>query len=150
MTIEELIGKNILVHCNTEEKAKQFCKECEKHNITWFADEDTYFRVYRENTYYRIDKNKVLHYGSVLKCMANDKIISFETFCTNENNFIDVRIAELEKTLADKQAIFKTMTNEINSIGFELNALALILDMRDCKTQIAELKMIKGQMQNEK
>lgn len=35
MNIKSLIGKKIAVHCDTEEKAKAFLKECEKAGVEW-------------------------------------------------------------------------------------------------------------------
>lgn len=160
MIIKELIAKRIAIQCDTEEQAKQFLQECEKANISiqWASRCDdkltsqTHWQAHRQDSCYAIDGEHFLWWDCSYNWLAKGyAILNFKAFYnSNENKFIDRRIAELEKTLADKQAVFQTMTNEINSVGFELNALALILDMRDCKTQIAELKMIKGKASNEK
>lgn len=45
------------VHCDTEEKAKAFLKECDEHGIKWCSGHKTSsftnWKDYRENTYYR-------------------------------------------------------------------------------------------------
>lgn len=46
----------IAVHCDTEEKAKHFLKECDKQGIMWSinrANHHTNYDVYYETTCYR-------------------------------------------------------------------------------------------------
>lgn len=57
----------IAVHCKTEEEAEEFIKECYKHGISWKYSRanETNWKLYKENTYYRCDSNLCLNYGNI-------------------------------------------------------------------------------------
>lgn len=52
---EDFKNKKIVVHCDTEEKAKDFVKECYRHRIKWLSkenDDTTFWEEYENDTFY--------------------------------------------------------------------------------------------------
>lgn len=64
------------VHCDTEEEAKKFIKECYKHGIHWYNSNDnkTYWK---ENTYYVCD-NCYLYYGNLYYKNSNLPVVDYK------------------------------------------------------------------------
>lgn len=62
----------IAVHCDAEEKAKDFLKECYDYGIKWFPpdENDTCWEEYKENTYYGCDCFG-LYYGNIHRNALN-------------------------------------------------------------------------------
>lgn len=65
------LGK-FAVHCDTEEKAVEFLKECDENGITWSTGNrvinQTHWNVYKENTCYYFYRDIGLSYGTVTLC----------------------------------------------------------------------------------
>lgn len=59
------LKKWIVVHCDTEEKARTFIKECYKQGFTWWGnkntDEDTYWYIYKQNTIYFLNDGDITY-----------------------------------------------------------------------------------------
>lgn len=79
------LKNELVVHCNTEEKAKKFLMECHKQGIKWASGSsifhsETYMInipwLYGKNTVYYLDNGKLscgnIHYA------PKDKVISFD------------------------------------------------------------------------
>ncbi|MCI6692527.1 MAG: hypothetical protein MR510_08630 [Clostridium sp.] len=91
---EEFKKGNIAVHCNTEEKAKDFLNECDKNDIKWetgeYTHESTEWNEHKKETSYshyikgvviaRLGLNKALGY----------KIIEWEIDTMKELTFTEV------------------------------------------------------------
>ena len=62
------LKKWMVVHCDTEEKAKAFIKECYKQGFTWWGnkntDEDTYWYIYKQDTIYFLNDGEIT-YGTL-------------------------------------------------------------------------------------
>ena len=62
------LKKWMVVHCDTEEKAKAFIKECYKQGFTWCGnkntDEDTYWYIYKQDTIYFLNDGDIT-YGTL-------------------------------------------------------------------------------------
>lgn len=58
MNINDIIGKNIVVHCDTEEKANKFLQECEKRGFKWINGDNpmcyTNWSVFESDTCYAV------------------------------------------------------------------------------------------------
>lgn len=63
---DEWKGKNVVMHCKTQEEAEAFCKEMDEAGLTWFMgnrySEFSNFEEYKENTCYNFNKGL---YGDV-------------------------------------------------------------------------------------
>ena len=59
------LKKWMVVHCDTEEKAEAFIKECYKQGFTWWSskntDEDTYWDIYKQNTIYFLNDGDITY-----------------------------------------------------------------------------------------
>lgn len=64
---EKFKNGEIKAHCKTETEAKEFIKECYKHGISWkhSCKNETNWKWYKENTYYRCDSYLRLNYGNM-------------------------------------------------------------------------------------
>lgn len=61
------LKKRMAIHCDTEEKAKAFIKECHKQGFTWWGndtDEDTFWHDYKQDTVYFLN-NKCITYSNL-------------------------------------------------------------------------------------
>ena len=62
------LKKWMVVHCDTEEKAKAFIKECYKQGFTWWGntntDEDTYWYIYKQDKIYLLNDGEIT-YGTL-------------------------------------------------------------------------------------
>lgn len=84
LNIKDIIGKEAAVHCNTEEKAIFFLKECEKLGILWNNGDNismypNCWDVFRDKTCYLIDDG-TLTYGSTNNLGNICLIYKFEDF----------------------------------------------------------------------
>lgn len=86
----------IAVHCDTEEKAKDFLKECKNRNINWLTGRDVtkrnYWEEYKEDTCYCcFDGDSKLGYGGCEFCISEGKeIIKWEVKEMKELTFKEV------------------------------------------------------------
>lgn len=59
------LKSRMVVHCDTEEKAKVFIKECYKQGFTWWGnkntDEDTFWYIYKQDTVYFLDDGDITY-----------------------------------------------------------------------------------------
>ena len=59
------LKKRMAVHCNTEEKARTFIKECYKQGFTWWVnkdtDEDTFWYDYKQDTVYFLNEGHITY-----------------------------------------------------------------------------------------
>lgn len=59
------LKSGMAVHCNTEEKARTFIKECYKQGFTWWrsrnADEDTFWYNYKQDTVYFLNNGYITY-----------------------------------------------------------------------------------------
>ena len=104
------LKKWMAVHCNTEEKAKAFIKECYKQGFTWWGyentDEDTYWDIYKQDTVYFLTEGYITYDG--LKSYYSDidakdfKLYEYNDLVKNEKSLneqlIDL-VDELYKNL---------------------------------------------------
>lgn len=76
----------IAVHCDTEEKAKDFLQECDKRGINWIDGEsslsDTYYEDFEEETCYKYSEDEfgkgLVHFYIQYHIKYNYKIIKWE------------------------------------------------------------------------
>lgn len=86
----DIIGKNIAVHCDTEEKAKKFLQECENRGLEWIDGDSpmtnisNIWHINMEYTCYAI-KNYVITYENV----EYFKIVRYELIEYNDVLFED-------------------------------------------------------------
>ena len=72
----------IAVHCDTEEKAKDFVKECYKYGIKWLCeanDDATFWEKYENDTFY---------FGGFNLHMANISILSYGNYADVEDETV--------------------------------------------------------------
>lgn len=107
----------MIVHCDTEEKAKIFLDECKKQGFyDKFYDKGTYWNEYREKMCYRIcgKENGVL-YGLIDGTYRNETVIEFDDLFKEEevippSKYIEKAFKELSKSL---ELNFRKLTHEI-------------------------------------
>ena len=65
--IDDYLGKDCVMHCATEEEANDFLKVMHDLGRKWIYGESyltsNYWRFYKENTCYRIDKGEYCYMG---------------------------------------------------------------------------------------
>ena len=61
---EDFKNGKIAVHCDTEEKAKDFVKECYKHGLKWRygSENNTYWENVNKKIYYECDGVYIIYY----------------------------------------------------------------------------------------
>ena len=72
----------IAVHCDTEEKAKDFVKKCYKYGIKWLCeanDDATFWEKYENDTFY---------FGGFNLHMANISILSYGNYADVEDEIV--------------------------------------------------------------
>jgi len=110
---EEFKKGNIAVHCNTEEKAKDFLKECDREGITWqrgqYTHEFTKWDIFKEGTSYSFFINGIAITRLDLDKTQGYKIIEWEIDTMKELTFTEViaNIKEDEVWESDYVAIYK-------------------------------------------
>lgn len=76
------LKSRMVVHCDTEEKAKVFIKECYKQGFTWWGDkdtdEDTFWYDYKQDTIYFLN-NRYITY-SVLDYYYESRTDNFKLY----------------------------------------------------------------------
>lgn len=82
MNIKDIIGKNIAVHCDFEEKAVKFLQECEKRGFRWFSGDKptcyTNWDLHKSHTCYAVSDDGII-YSCVEYCINNRyKIIEYD------------------------------------------------------------------------
>lgn len=89
-------NKKIAVHCDTEEKAKDFLKECSSKGMTWGNGDSLLNKInweyYKESTYYRLyDSDTRIYFGNVdWDESKNIEIIKWEVKEMKELTFKEV------------------------------------------------------------
>lgn len=85
---------DIAVHCNTEEKAKDFLKECDREGITWqrgqYTHEFTKWDIFKEGTSYSFFINGIAITRLDLDKTQGYKIIEWEIDTMKELTFTEV------------------------------------------------------------
>lgn len=82
----------IVVHCKTEEEAKDFCKQMHKHRMKWWNGES-----YLENTNYNVRNKGTCYYGSgeyssrVFAEKHNYKILEWSDYTNKEFTKSDLK-----------------------------------------------------------
>ena len=79
---EDFKNGKIAVHCDTEEKAKDFVKECYKYGIKWLCeanDDATFWKKYENDTFY---------FGGFNLHMANISILSYGNYADVEDETV--------------------------------------------------------------
>lgn len=86
---EDLKNGKIAVHCKTEEESKEFIKECYKHGISWIHScaNETNWKWYKEDTYYKCDSNSYLSYGNI----NNGLVVDFPVVEYKEDNKMELK-----------------------------------------------------------
>lgn len=82
MDVKSLVGKKIAVHCDTEEKARSFLKECKKKKIKW-ADgnkltSQSYWEAYKKDTCYKIENYGVCFFKIDLCGISGCEILEYK------------------------------------------------------------------------
>lgn len=62
--IDDIIGKNIVVHCDIEEKANEFLWRCENIGLRWslfrtFPTKCNHWNTYKNETCYKLDNDGI-------------------------------------------------------------------------------------------
>lgn len=72
-----LLKSRMAIHCDTQEKAKAFIKECYNQGFTWWGNkhtnEDTFWEYYREYTVYYLNNNHITYSDVYYFHEENDK-----------------------------------------------------------------------------
>ena len=79
---EDFKNGKIAVHCDTEEKAKDFVKECYKYGIKWLCEANydaTFWEKYENDTFY---------FGGFNLHMANISILSYGNYADVEDETV--------------------------------------------------------------
>lgn len=102
---EEFKKGNIAVHCDTEEKAKDFLKKCDKEGIRWqrgqYTHEFTKWDIFKEGTSYSFFINGIAITRLDLDKAQGLKIIEWEIDTMKELKSLEV-IANIEEGQAYK------------------------------------------------
>ncbi|MGN1029754.1 MAG: hypothetical protein ACI4P7_06635 [Bacilli bacterium] len=103
---EEFKRGNIAVHCDTEEKAKDFLKECDTKGIKFKVRNRTTegtnsWKWYKEQTIYCINNNKLLYSSYLERRAIGYKIIEWEIDTMKELKSLEV-MANIEEGQAYK------------------------------------------------
>ena len=115
----------IAVHCDTEEKAKDFLKECKNRNINWCTGRDVtkrnYWEEYKEDTCYCcFDGDSKLGYGGCEFCISEGKeIIKWEVKEMKELTFKEV-IANIKEGEV-WESTYSIVSKLENRIDIEVN-----------------------------
>ena len=89
----------IAVHCDTEEKAKDFVKKCYENNIKWYETKEfskTHWYEFEENTFYFCSDScnlHYLHYGDS-GCVEDEIVIEWKVSSSSYPELKDGMVAE--------------------------------------------------------
>lgn len=77
---EDFKNDKIAVRCDTKEEAEEFIKECYKHGISWIYScaNETNWKWYKEDTYYRCDSNSHLSYGNINNGLVKLPVVEYK------------------------------------------------------------------------
>lgn len=144
---DEFRNGKVAVNCDTEEKAKEFLKECYERKLKWFDGSlDTCWKINKENTCYEYigklvycskshyeekeEGYKIIKWESEnMKFKVGDKIRAIDdryTFTNKENGFIGEVVELIDETspIEYKDLMVKeldgSLTYKVNSRHFEL------------------------------
>ena len=105
-------NEKIAVWCDTEEKAREFVKECYKRGMKWSSsslENETYFVQYKKDTCYDFytdgNKNKLMFCDKFYYERNNYKIIKWESEKMNNENTFSSIVNKIDKEFIDS---FKT------------------------------------------
>lgn len=115
MKIEDIIGKNIVVHCDTLEKARSFLNACYAKGLgLWEKDSDSLYN-FSPSTCYRIpyDKNKI--FWCYLDFYKDDnEVVEFEDLELEENDMNE--ITDLKEKITAFNATFDGMIKQLEDL----------------------------------
>lgn len=89
MSIKDIIGKNIAVHCDTEEKSKIFLQECENIGIKWASEQ-----MPTTLNYWNEHKNDGICYA-ISKLYNGCRIWRNSVFYMNKNEYKIIEFDEI-------------------------------------------------------
>lgn len=147
MKLSEIVkSANTVIHCMTENAAKELCEEFHKLGLTWCSNlsykDDTKYRYYKENTCYIPAKGT---YADVKYCENKSfKIIPFSKveFDNIEPKTSTARISEQPESIKSKDIDWERRRYEISkdilaNLTCQLNADDPDLRSKDCQMAIA-------------
>lgn len=97
MNISKLIGKKIAVHCDTEEKAKAFLKECEDAGVRWVSEREatshTNWDTYKSDSCYDtyFNDNKIGYAGISWYKQRNYEILEYSFDKLTEQYHLEIK-----------------------------------------------------------
>lgn len=146
---DEFRNEKIAVWCDTEEKAREFIKECHSRNLRWgFSRDTTNYDTYKTNTcyVYNFESKEAIEFSNSLfykragfkiikwesekmKFKVGDKVRAIDdryTFTNKENGFIGEVVELIDETSPTGykdlmvQDLNGSLTYKVNSSHFEL------------------------------
>lgn len=118
-SIDEIIGKKVAIHCDTEEKANEFLKKLDDVGVTWNDGGRTIdynrYEVHEEDTCYdlKYGKNELSYCNKGFYLSEGDRVYEYTL---SENAKRDYRAWDLE---VEKEYL-ETTTHDANTI-FKMN-----------------------------
>ena len=131
---ENFKNGKIAVHCDTEEKAKDFLKECEKQGMKWVcgdkATHHTRYKRYKEKTAYKKDFYGIRYCDYEIYKERGTKIIKWEIETMEELTFKEViaNIKEREVWESDLKIITRGKTDITISFKQQTNFCSMNFD----------------------
>lgn len=106
-----------VVRCKTEEKAKEFIIECYKHDISWRNSciNETNWKWYEEDTYYRCDSNLNLSYGNI----NNSLIVDLTVVEYKENNKVELKEGMIVECRNKNRYLLRQVNDELIGSNFD-------------------------------
>lgn len=124
----------IVVHCDTEEKSKDFLKECDKQGIKWIcgcnASKHTYWKKERENLTYMCYRNNLKYDSYKYFKEEDEEIIKWEIDTMEELNFQEVIANIKEGETWDSGFIIIKMTDRHIDIEFNYAPMGDVYSIR--------------------
>ena len=100
------LKKLMAVHCNTEEKAKTFIKECYKQGFIWArnenTDEDTFWYHHKQNTVYFLNYDYYITYSDLDYCY--------------EFKMPDFRLYEYDDLFKDRKSLDEQLIDLVDEV----------------------------------
>lgn len=121
---DEFRNEKVAVWCDTEEKAREFVKECYKRGIYWknFAEPKTMFDWYKENTCYNyetdVQKNTLMYADKPYYKSNGYKIIKWES--ENMKFKVGDKVISSKDTQWSKNTKYRTIIKVLEN-GYKLS-----------------------------
>lgn len=113
---EDFKNRKYIVHCKTEEEAKEFINKCYEHGIKWKCSpiNETNWEYYEENTYYVCLANLYLSCGNI-----NDKLVYLPVLEYKENDKMELKEGMIIECRNKNRYLLRKVNDELIGSNFD-------------------------------